>query len=77
MVMSEGDGTHTPFDNYIESSATKNVTLYDDTQGWWGGKSNGGKRGEIATLNDPYIGQKFWPEAPDVLADVNYKNPAR
>ncbi|HEX8525270.1 MAG TPA: hypothetical protein VF669_23665 [Tepidisphaeraceae bacterium] len=59
-VMAEGDGTRTPFDRGIEAAVNAAIANRSASLGYWGGRNNAGLPGDGWSLNDPYVGQKFW-----------------
>ncbi len=58
-VMSVEDGTKTPFDRSFEH--TIGATGKNASTGLWGHRTNA-QPGDGYTLNDPYVGQKFWDQ---------------
>ncbi len=78
-VMSDGDGTHTPFDDSF--AGTIGVEPANSTAGQWGGTPAYPAvpiTGDGYTLNDPYVGQKFWdqqvPGTPFLAVGDTYYN---
>jgi hypothetical protein len=74
-VMSVKDGTETPFDRSFRGSIGFSVAT-SAVNGRWGARISNGLPGDGYTLNDPYVGQKFWgqatPDAPFLAEGDTY-----